>query len=162
MRLLVRDVIAVPHDKCSRRDAVSLSWPSDYIERAIDLAEPGQLSLILLHSHPGGFAEFSPVDDRSDQEIIPAIFQACGSLHGSAVMLPNGVIFARIYTPNMKMMDVDLVSVVGPDLSFWWNDARSPSSLRDSCLPSWAEPKRERSESWPVRLAVEAWPPGLE
>ena len=28
LRLLVRDVIAVPHDKCSRRDAVSITWPS--------------------------------------------------------------------------------------------------------------------------------------
>lgn len=136
LRLLVRDVIAVPHDKCIRRDAVSLTWPSEYIERAIDLADSGQLSLILLHSHPGGFAEFSPVDDRSDQEIIPAIFQACGSLHGSAVMLPNGVIFARIYTPNMKMMDVDLVSVVGPDLSFWWNDARSRPISRPMAFTS--------------------------
>jgi hypothetical protein len=54
-RLLVRDFIAVPHDKCSRRDAVSLTWPSDYIEQAIDLAEHTQQSLILLHSTQSRF-----------------------------------------------------------------------------------------------------------
>lgn len=120
LRLLVRDVIPVPHEKCSRREPDSLTWPSEYIEKAIDLAEPDQLSIVLLHSHPGGTPEFSVVDDRSDHEIIPSIFQACGSVHGSAVMLPNGVVFARTYEPGIDMTPVDLVSVIGTDLHFWW------------------------------------------
>lgn len=120
LRLLVRNLIPVPYDKCSWRDEVSLRWPSEYIEQAIDLAEPRQLSIILVHSHPNGTPEFSPVDDRSDREIVPSIFQGCGSLHGSAVMLPSGVIFARMYTPDMQVAPVDLVSVVGEELDFWW------------------------------------------
>jgi hypothetical protein len=110
----------VPYDKCGWREEVSLTWPSEYIEQAIDLAEPRQLSIILVHSHPNGTPQFSPVDDRSDREIVPSIFQGCGSLHGSAVMLPRGVIFARMYTPDMQVAPVDLVSVVGEELDFWW------------------------------------------
>ncbi len=136
LRLLVRDVVSVPHEKCSRRDAVSLTWPSEYIEKAIDLAEPGQSSIILLHSHPGGMPEFSLVDNRSDLEIIPSIFQACGSLHGTAVMLPNGVVFARMYTPQMKVVPVDLVSMVGPDLNFWWNKDCSRPAARPMAFTS--------------------------
>jgi len=41
-----------------------------------------------------------------------------------------------------------------------------PRSRRAPCgppaLPACAEPKRVRSESWPVRLAVDAWPPVFE
>jgi hypothetical protein len=80
--------------------------------------------------------QFSSVDDRSDQEIIPSIFQACGSLHGSGVMLPNGVVFARLYTPQMKPMPVELVSVVGPDLKFWWNKDSGRSAMRPMAFTS--------------------------
>ena len=45
---------------------------------------------------------------------------------------------------------------------FGWNEASKPNSLRFSALPEWAEPIRARSESWPVKLAVEACPPVLE
>lgn len=136
LRLLVRDVISVPHEKCSRREPDSLTWPSEYIEMAIDLAEPDQLSIVLLHSHPGGTPEFSIIDDRSDREIIPSIFQACGSVHGSAVMLPNGVVFARTYEPEMHMMSVDLVSVVGTDLHFWWDKDRMRPASRPMAFTS--------------------------
>lgn len=136
LRLLVRDVIPVPHEKCSRREPDSLTWPSEYIEKAIDLAEPDQLSIVLLHSHPGGTPEFSVVDDRSDREIIPSIFQACGSVHGSAVMLPNGVVFARTYDPAMNMSPVDLVSVVGTDLHFWWDTDRISPGARPMAFTS--------------------------
>ena len=46
--------------------------------------------------------------------------------------------------------------------TFGWNAAIRPSSLRSSCLPECAAPNRVRSESWPVRLAVEACPPVFE
>ncbi|MHB1701400.1 MAG: ThiF family adenylyltransferase [Acidobacteriaceae bacterium] len=136
LRLLVRDVVLVPHETCSRRTEVLLTWPSAYIEQAIDLAELGQLSLVLLHSHPGGMPEFSTLDDRSDQELIPSIFQACGSLHGTAVMLPNGVVFGRLYTPEMKVTPIDLVSVVGPDLKFWWHKDRNRPATRPMAFTS--------------------------
>jgi len=136
LRLLVRDVVPVPYEMCSRREPDSLTWPSDYIEKAIDLAQPEQLSIILLHSHPGGTPDFSVVDDRSDREIIPSIFQACGNLHGSAVMLPNGVVFARMYEPEMRAIPVDLVCAIGPDLHFWWGKDRSRPAARPMAFTS--------------------------
>jgi hypothetical protein len=120
LRLLARNLILVPHEACSHRDGISLSWPSDYIEKAIDVAEPEQLSIILVHSHPSGYPQFSGVDDDSDKDIVPSIFEACGRLHGAAVMLPSGVMFGRVYTREMVVMPIDLISVVGPDLNYWW------------------------------------------
>jgi hypothetical protein len=43
-----------------------------------------------------------------------------------------------------------------------WKEASRASSLRASCLPECEPPKRERSESCPVKLEVDAWPPVLE
>ncbi|MGG1945946.1 ThiF family adenylyltransferase [Trinickia sp. NRRL B-1857] len=121
LRLLAQDVVFVPHERCSRRDEVSLSWPSEYIENAIDLAARRQLSVVLVHSHPSGYPAFSDIDDRSDREVMPCIFEACGQLHGTAVMLPTGAMFGRVYTQQLVVTPIELVSVVGPDLHYWWS-----------------------------------------
>lgn len=128
-RLLVWRILPVPYLACSQRDEAYITWPSEYIEQGIDLAERGKLTLILIHSHPYGMPHFSAIDDRSDREIIPCIFSACGRLHGSAVMVPNGFIFGRLYTPDMEVSSIDLVSVIGTDLQFFWarDDARANS-----------------------------------
>lgn len=128
-RMLARNIILVPHDECGSRDEAYLTWPSSYIEKAIDIAESEQLSIVLVHSHPNGYPDFSHVDDRSDREIIPSIFEACGQLHGTAVMLPSGVMFGRVYTRDLVVAPMELISVVGADLHYWWaQDQLRPAS----------------------------------
>ncbi|MCI3132880.1 ThiF family adenylyltransferase [Phenylobacterium aquaticum] len=124
VRLLARDAILIPYGECVRRQA-AITWPGDYIEQAIDKGDAEQLALILIHSHPGGLFAFSDVDDASDSQVIPSLFQAYGDLHGSAIMTDNGAIRARLYAPNFTQRPVDLVTVAGHDLSYWWEaDAR--------------------------------------
>lgn len=128
-RMLARNIILVPHDECSSRDEAYLTWPSSYIEKAIDIAESEQLSIVLVHSHPSGYPDFSHVDNLSDREIIPSIFEACGQLHGTAVMLPSGVMFGRVYTRDLVVAPMELISVVGADLHYWWaQDPLRPAS----------------------------------
>lgn len=121
-RLVVRQTILVPHDACPVRKPDFIVWPGAYIEDAIDAAEPEGLAIVLLHSHPGGWLEFSRVDDESDRRVIPGIFEAVGTCHGSAIMTPDGAIRARLYAPDMTVEPVDLVTVAGDDISQWWND----------------------------------------
>lgn len=130
VRLLVKDFVMVPHHACRRRTENSLTWPGEFIEAAIDLAEPAGLSIILLHSHPTGYPDFSLVDDGSDGDVIPFLQEAIATDHGSAVMLPDGRILARMYGPNGEVTSVDLVSVAGQDLHFWWRDRILYPALR--------------------------------
>lgn len=122
VRLMVKDVVLVPYHVCCRRTENSLTWPGAFIESAIDLAEPAGLSIIMLHSHPTGYPGFSRVDDESDGAVIPCLQEAIAADHGSAVMLPDGRIFARMYGPNGVVTPVDLVSVPGDDLHLWWRN----------------------------------------
>lgn len=131
-RLLVREMILVPHDACPVRSPVRIVWPGEFIERAIDLAEGDGLVVLLIHSHPGGWLEFSSVDDESDQATIPALFAAFGERHGSAIMTPDGAIRARLYRPDLTVEAVDLVTVAGDDIQFWWND-----TIVDGVLGRW-------------------------
>ncbi len=130
VRLLVKDVILVPHLACRRRTENALTWPGAYIEAAVDLAEPAGLSVILLHSHPTGYPGFSRIDDESDAAVIPCIQAAVTADHGSAVMLPDGRVLARLYSPSGEVTPVDLVSVAGDDLHYWWRDGIAFPALR--------------------------------
>lgn len=121
-RLVVRQIITVPHEACNVRKPDAIVWPGSFIENAIDAAEPEELVIILLHSHPGGWLDFSHVDNDSDARIIPGIFEAFGSQHGSAVMTPDGAIRARLYDSDMNYEPVDLVTITGDDIEYWWND----------------------------------------
>jgi len=121
-RLLVREAVLVPHAACARREPDRITWPGAWIEQAIDAAEAEDLALVLIHSHPGGLFAFSEVDDESDRRVIPSLFQALGPLHGSAIMTPDGAVRARLYAPDMKPHQVDMVSVAGDDLRFFWHD----------------------------------------
>lgn len=120
LRLLVREIMPVPHQACPRRARDAITWPGEYLEAAIDRAEGEGLAIILIHSHPGGLFAFSDADDESDRQVLPCLFQACGDLHGSAIMTVDGAIRARLYDAALSSRTVDLVTVAGDDLSYWW------------------------------------------
>lgn len=122
LRILVRDIIEVPYEACTIRTDRKLAWPGSYVEQAIDVAERDRHGILLLHSHPSDYAAFSDTDDESDRSIMPCIFAAFEGLHGSAVMLPNGCIFARLYDQHGSHTPLDLVSVAGDDIRYWWRD----------------------------------------
>lgn len=116
----VHDVILVPHELCSR--AVDhLVWPGEWIEHAIDAAEARGYSLFLVHSHPGGYLAFSDHDDASDRAVMPGLFEAIETTHGTAIMTSDGSMRARVYSRD-GMSDVELVSIVGDDIRFCWSD----------------------------------------
>lgn len=121
-RLLVQQAVLVPHDACKRRTADAITWPTDFVEQAIAIGEDTNLILIPIHSHPGGLFNFSEVDDQSDQELLPTVFQAYGDMHGSAIMTPDGSIRARLYDPEMKVTQIDAVTVIGDDIRVWWRN----------------------------------------
>ncbi len=135
-RLLARDLLSVPYGECIQRTAHSITWPGRHIELAIDKAVDGELAIILVHSHPTGYASFSDSDDISDQSVMPCLFEALGDIHGSAVMLPCGEMFARLYDRNGALIPVDLVSVAGDDLHFWWRDDLTSSMRRPMAFTS--------------------------
>lgn len=122
-RLLARDVVLVPYADCGRRDRDAVAWPGAFLEDALDRAEADQLTLVLIHSHPGGLFAFSDADDASDRHVMPCLFQAHGDRHGSAIMTADGAIRARLYGSDVSPRAVDLVTVAGHDLVYWWEDA---------------------------------------
>ncbi|MDM9652473.1 ThiF family adenylyltransferase [Pseudomonas wenzhouensis] len=132
LKLLCKDVVLVPHEACVREDD-HIQWPGESLMDAIDLAEQGSLTLILIHSHPGGFYDFSWADVVSDRRVIPQIFANYESsdreelVHGSAIMVPGGAIKARLYNEQLDLIPIELVAVYGDDIHlFWGKDSTVP------------------------------------
>lgn len=129
MKLLGKRLILVPHTECSIRAKDLLSWPGKYIEQAIDEGEGESLVAIMIHSHPGGLLGFSEQDDASDAKTIPALLAAYGDLHGSAIMVPCGRICARLYKSGHRAKDIELVTVAGDDLHYYWHGNQDKRSM---------------------------------
>ncbi|WP_192385107.1 ThiF family adenylyltransferase [Mesorhizobium silamurunense] len=123
-KLIVFDVLLIPNEECSIRRPDFITWPGARLSAAMDRAEDEGCTLILIHSHPGGFLEFSVVDDESDRWAIGSLFggwsgEAPAAGHGSAIMVASGRIRARLYDPTMRSAPVADVTVVGDDIVHW-------------------------------------------
>jgi hypothetical protein len=121
-KLLGRELITVPHDRCVRAHD-TITWPGEYVETAIDRALLRGDAVIAVHSHPGGLFAFSSADDDSDGTLMGALRHGTDQVAGSAIMIPNGAVRARVYETDLTAAPVDLVLTTGPDLQMWWSDA---------------------------------------
>ncbi len=125
-RLVVKEIHGIPYEECSERTPWCVTWPPDYIAPMLDRAATIGLSVIKIHSHPGGMAEFSDTDDEGDARLVPMIhgWVERDIPHGSAVMLPDGTVFGRVIrAPHSKFENLSSVSVAGDGLLFWYAES---------------------------------------
>lgn len=117
--LIVREFLPVPYAECALRRPDFIVWPGSRLAEAQDRAEEAGLTLVLIHSHPGGLFDFSTADDASDAEVMFHLFRGwCGARPpaiGSAVMVPGGAIRARAYSAEGGVADMP-VRIAGHDI----------------------------------------------
>jgi proteasome lid subunit RPN8/RPN11 len=120
-RLTVREIHDIPLDQCERTQ-FKITWKTDAIADVLERATALGLSVIKVHSHPGGYPQFSEIDNEGDARLLPMIrgWVEADVPHGSVVMLPDGEMFGRIMEADGIMRDVALISVAGDDLKFWY------------------------------------------
>ena len=126
-RLIVREVVPVPHVECQHRGPSSVSWSTESIQLLLETAVEAEYSLVKVHSHPTGYPDFSVTDDQADEELLPAIqnWVEHDYPHGSAIMFKDGQMRGRYLNNGGRFEDIDSIAVVGDDLSFWY--AEGPS-----------------------------------
>jgi Prokaryotic homologs of the JAB domain len=81
-------------------------------------ADRQSLSVVKVHSHPGGLADFSEQDDRSDADLFSCIdgWIEGDVPHISAIMLPDGRMFGRVVSPRNEFKRLRLIAVAGDNL----------------------------------------------
>lgn len=123
--LLGHQLLLIPHEECER-DEQYVKWKTTRAVPLFEQVEKSNFAIVKIHSHPTGYSEFSPVDDESDGIFFPAAFSwsETDSVHASLVMLPDGKIFGRIFTKEMKIAPLDRISIAGDLIQIW--DATEP------------------------------------
>jgi ThiF family protein/JAB domain-containing protein similar to deubiquitination enzymes len=127
--LLVQRFHLVPYDQC-RRERDLLEWSTDALEPVLAAAAHHGLSLLKVHSHPGGFEDFSAADDDSDAEVFAAVhnWTRAPHAHASAIMLPGGRMFGRAFASGGELGPLERIAVAGDDLHFW-DCAKRPAEV---------------------------------
>ena len=155
-RLLVREIHEIPNEACSERSAVSITWNTDLIASLLDRAEAEGLSVIKIHSHPGGYPRFSSADDIGDRRLLPAIrgWVERDLPHGSVVMLPDGQMFGRVIWANNEFQPITCISVPGPDIHFWYADLdpKIPADFTASHAQAFGQGTTERLQRLSVAI----------
>lgn len=131
-RLLVQEIHAVPSELYSQRSTMGITWSTECLVPLLNKAEKQGLSVVKIHSHPGGYAAFSKIDDVGDHQLMPAIrgWVESNIPHASAIMLPNGQMFGRVLWQGNEFTPLDCIAVAGPDLHFWYHN-HEPGTIAD-------------------------------
>jgi hypothetical protein len=132
--LTVRSVIPIPYDECKIRAHDRVTWSTQRLVPLLETAAKYDLGILKIHSHPGGYRDFSSVDDKSDKDLFNSIFGWTDSAfpHASAIMLPQGQMFGRAILTDGSFQPLDSILVPGDDLQFWTPEL-------GGALPSYAQ-----------------------
>ncbi|MFZ0268199.1 ThiF family adenylyltransferase [Caulobacter sp.] len=124
----VHQIVEIAHAGCIRGSDF-VTWPTASLRKLLPEAAAKNMAVLKIHSHPTNYRQFSDRDDRADEELFRAVQRRVPGPHVSAVMLPDGEIFARIIDGPLPMVPIDRVAVVGSDLLFF--DHSSTRNERD-------------------------------
>lgn len=121
-RLVVHEVVCIPHEEC-RRTHEAVTWPvARHLEPLLAKAQRLGLSILKMHSHPTGYDQFSARDDVADADLFGSLYGWFEDArpHASAVMLPTGEIFGRLYqAKDAEPAPFDKILVAGDAISVW-------------------------------------------
>lgn len=119
--LLIHEVHCLPHEMCKIREYGYIDWPPEFLEPLLLKAEEKGLSILKIHSHPSGYSQFSAMDTECDIKLFRSVFGwiQTNKFHASAVMLPNGQIFARFLDDDLNLLTIDKVLVAGDTIKIW-------------------------------------------
>ena len=122
--LTLRSIVPIPYDECKERTPDRVTWSTQRLIPLLEEAGRRDLAILKIHSHPGGYPQFSSVDDESDTDLFNSVFGWTDSEfpHASAVMLPDGRLFGRAILRDGSFQPLDSILVPGDDIHFWTSE----------------------------------------
>ncbi len=120
-KLMVHELYLIPYADCSIREPNKIKWGTNKLPEIFEKARLKKLSVLKIHSHPNGYKQFSSLDDCSDKEFFSSTYGWVDHIgpHASAVMLPDGQIFGRIFLSNLSSLPMSKVMIVGDEIKFY-------------------------------------------
>ena len=130
--VFVHHLEPIPYAECTVRSADEVRWSTARLPSLLARAARENLALLKIHSHPGGYSQFSDRDDDSDRELFPGVYAWTDTErpHLSAIMLPDGSITARVVQSDGAFVPVEQVALTGRSIKLWPHDrCASPANI---------------------------------
>lgn len=126
--LTVRQVVLIPYEECKERAPDRVTWSTARLVPMLEEAAKRDLAILKVHSHPGGYARFSSLDDSADSELFASVFNWTDSVwpQASAVMLPDGSMFGRAVMADGTFHPFNSIMVPGNDIRIWSSEFHDP------------------------------------
>lgn len=116
VRLLVREIIPIENSHYQVRQPDFLSISSESYVPVAKKARQNKYAIIFVHSHPGGFLEYSKQDDHEEMN-LQEFFQTRvpNHIHGSLILTETGII-GRVF--NKGFQNLNRIRILGSRFSF--------------------------------------------
>lgn len=123
-RFLSYEVVPVDDDEVVSSSAQHITWSTQSFVNVLKRAQDNGLVVALVHSHPGGLAEFSEQDDRNEADLMQLAQNRNGSEASllSLVLMPNQRWIGRLWENLTDVRPLDLIQVVGDRISLHYPD----------------------------------------
>lgn len=123
-RFISYEVLPIPESEVVSSSDQHITWTTQSFVNALKRAEEKGLLVALVHSHPGGLAEFSEQDARNEADLIQLAHNRNGAsaLMLSLVVLPEQQWIGRLWETPTEVRSLDLIQVVGERLKLHYPD----------------------------------------
>ncbi len=132
-RFLSYTVIPIPDSEIISHSKTAVNWGTDTFRRTLKMASEKDLAICLVHNHPNGANKYSSIDDENEPDLIRTIFNRNGGerAHASLVLTPDGELFGRAWTKNIKPNPFSMIRVLGNRFKFHY-DGKHNSMNREA------------------------------
>lgn len=114
----LHEIVEIRHEDCDR-SVSSVTWRTRRLREILARAARDNLAVLKVHSHPTGHRDFSTLDDASDADLFSAVALKVPGTHLSAVMLPDGEVFARTVFGGTIGRRIERVTVIGDEIRLY-------------------------------------------
>lgn len=138
--LLVSEVHGIPVEAYLCREPDQVRIDNNHLLPILDKAEEEGYSIVKCHSHPGGVARFSSVDDCSDRDVVKSFYQwQCDGPHASLVISDDDIA-ARIVNAEGNFLQCLSVVVIGHQINHFGKQVPvQDASVQDRMIIAFGE-----------------------
>jgi len=111
-RLLVRHVVPVRDEHYLVREPERLSVASESYVSVAKRALREKAAVVFVHSHPGGYPDFSPQDDREEPKLMRFIAARTGRPCATMILIADSAVKGRVWLDG-QWADISRVRVMG-------------------------------------------------
>ncbi|MCY9666462.1 ThiF family adenylyltransferase [Paenibacillus alginolyticus] len=124
-RLLVKEIRPIDPSEVLEQTRLNIRVPVEVYATGFQKAAKENYCFFWVHTHPGGWLEYSEVDDREEPELFrPAYVRAPGQVHGSLLMNSPDGITGRVWLQDgvggVYAQPLDAIRVIGTQYRFFF------------------------------------------